>query len=222
MTGIIVDIIIVALIILSTFFGYKKGLTGVILKIFSFLIAVVLMLVLYKPVSNFVIKNTTIDENIKAGVTEQLKKLDINKESTTKEENKEKESFVTEYINKYVNEAIEQGKEDVIEYVSDKLSIAIINVIMALIVFIVSMTVLLIISLFLKLLVKLPILRQIDKSGGIIYGILRAIIVIYVILAILSVMSAMIEDFSIIKAIEDSTIGNMMYNNNLILKMIVK
>lgn len=219
MTGIIVDIIIVALIILSTFFGYKKGLTGVILKIFSFLIAVVLMLVLYKPVSNFVIKNTTIDENIKAGVTEQLKKLDINKESTTKEEN---ESFVTEYINKYVNEAIEQGKEDVIEYVSDKLSIAIINVIMALIVFIVSMTVLLIISLFLKLLVKLPILRQIDKSGGIIYGILRAIIVIYVILAILSVMSAMIEDFSIIKAIEDSTIGNMMYNNNLILKMIVK
>ena len=177
------------------------------------------MLVLYKPVSNFVIKNTTIDENIKAGVTEQLKKLDINKESTTKEEN---ESFVTEYINKYVNEAIEQGKEDVIEYVSDKLSIAIINVIMALIVFIVSMTVLLIISLFLKLLVKLPILRQIDKSGGIIYGILRAIIVIYVILAILSVMSAMIEDFSIIKAIEDSTIGNMMYNNNLILKMIVK
>ncbi len=219
MTGIIVDIIIVALIVLSTFFGYKKGLTGVILKIFSFLIAVVLMLVLYKPVSNFVIKNTTIDENIKAGVTEQLKKLDINKESTTKEEN---ESFVTEYINKYVNEAIEQGKEDVIEYVSDKLSIAIINVIMALIVFIVSMTVLLIISLFLKLLVKLPILRQIDKSGGIIYGILRAIIVIYVILAILSVMSAMIEDFSIIKAIEDSTIGNMMYNNNLILKMIVK
>lgn len=219
MTGIIVDIIIVALIVLSTFFGYKKGLTGVILKIFSFLIAVVLMLALYKPVSNFVIKNTTIDENIKAGVTEQLKKLDINKESTTKEEN---ESFVTEYINKYVNEAIEQGKEDVIEYVSDKLSIAIINVIMALIVFIVSMTVLLIISLFLKLLVKLPILRQIDKSGGIIYGILRAIIVIYVILAILSVMSAMIEDFSIIKAIEDSTIGNMMYNNNLILKMIVK
>ena len=40
MTGIIVDIIIVALIILSTFFGYKKGLTGVILKIFSFLIFV--------------------------------------------------------------------------------------------------------------------------------------------------------------------------------------
>lgn len=219
MSGIIVDIIIVVLIALSTFFGYKKGLARVILKIFSFLIAVILMLVLYKPISNVVIENTTLDDKIKSAVSEQLVKLNVDFENDDEEREK---GFAEEYISKYVEEAIEKGTEDVIEYVSAKLSIAIINVIIALIVFIVSMVLLLIISIFLRFLVKLPILKQIDKSGGIIYGILRAIVIIYVVLAILSVMSALMENFTITEAIENSTIGNVLYNNNVILKLIMK
>ena len=56
--SIIIDLIIVGILGLSIFFGYKKGLTKCVIKILSFVIALVVAFILFKPVSNFVIKNT--------------------------------------------------------------------------------------------------------------------------------------------------------------------
>ena len=45
-------------IALITFIGYKRGLIKVAFKLISFLLAIVLAVVLYKPISNFIINNT--------------------------------------------------------------------------------------------------------------------------------------------------------------------
>ena len=63
--GIIVDLIIIAVVLLFIFLGYKKGLTGSLIKLLSFIIAIVVAFVLYKPVANAVIENTVIDDNIR-------------------------------------------------------------------------------------------------------------------------------------------------------------
>ena len=47
--GIIVDLIIIAVVLLFIFLGYKKGLTGSLIKLLSFIIAIVVAFVLYKP-----------------------------------------------------------------------------------------------------------------------------------------------------------------------------
>ena len=54
--GIIVDLIIIAVVLLFIFLGYKKGLTGSLIKLLSFIIAIVVAFVLYKPVANAVIE----------------------------------------------------------------------------------------------------------------------------------------------------------------------
>ena len=63
--GIIVDLIIIVVVLLFIFLGYKKGLTGSLIKLLSFIIAIVVAFVLYKPVANAVIENTVIDDNIR-------------------------------------------------------------------------------------------------------------------------------------------------------------
>ena len=68
--SILIDIIIIAIIGVCIFLGYKRGLIGVIFKILSFFIAVIVALVLFKPVSYFVINNTKIDEQIESSIIE--------------------------------------------------------------------------------------------------------------------------------------------------------
>ena len=48
--AIIIDIVIVAIIALCLFLGYRRGLTGSLLKILSFVLAIVIAFILFKPV----------------------------------------------------------------------------------------------------------------------------------------------------------------------------
>ena len=59
--GLLMDIVLVAILVLNIIIGYKKGLINVIFNICAFLLAIVITIILYKPVSNIIIENTTID-----------------------------------------------------------------------------------------------------------------------------------------------------------------
>ena len=72
--AIIIDLIVIAILVLSTFLGYKKGLIGVAFKILSFLIAIVITLILYRPISNYIINNTEIALTIENSISEKLSK----------------------------------------------------------------------------------------------------------------------------------------------------
>ena len=56
----IADIIIIAIMGLCVFFGYSRGLIKVGVRILSFVISLVIALVLYTPISNYIIENTDI------------------------------------------------------------------------------------------------------------------------------------------------------------------
>ena len=62
--ALIIDLIIVAIILLFTFLGYKRGLIKVAIKLCTFFIAIIIAFILYKPIANVVIKNTEIDNKI--------------------------------------------------------------------------------------------------------------------------------------------------------------
>ena len=62
--GVIVDLIIIAIVALSTYLAYKKGLVALAIKLCAVVISIVITLLLYKPVSNLIINTTSIDETI--------------------------------------------------------------------------------------------------------------------------------------------------------------
>lgn len=75
--SIIIDLILIGIILLSTFLGYKKGLIGVAFKIISFIIALIVTLILFKPISNYIITNTELANNIENAIVEKLSTTQI-------------------------------------------------------------------------------------------------------------------------------------------------
>ena len=70
--GIILDIILIAIILLNVIICYKKGLVKLAVGLVAVFISLALALMLYKPVSNIIIKNTEIDEKIKESIISTL------------------------------------------------------------------------------------------------------------------------------------------------------
>ena len=70
--ALIIDLIIVAIILLFTFLGYKRGLIKVAIKLCTFFIAIIIAFILYKPIANVVIKNTEIDNKIENAITKKI------------------------------------------------------------------------------------------------------------------------------------------------------
>lgn len=220
--GILVDLVIISMIISNSFWGYRRGLTAVIFKALVFIISLLIVFVLYKPVSNSIINKTTLDEKLATAIEENLsgttladgELLDIQSTSVSK--------GVVELINSFVKEALQKSEANAVRYVSEQLAYFMIRIGTMLLLFIVSRFFLLFIRFAAELIANLPIIGLFNKTGGLIYGILKGFLTAYAILAVFSVISPLISEFGIIKAIEDSSIGKSMYNNNIILNVIMK
>lgn len=217
--SIIIDLVIVAIIALCILLGYRKGLTGSLLKIVSFVLALIIAFILFKPVSNFVIDNTDWDENL-----EQAIRQSILKQEEPKDDKEQTNQSMPDVMMNYINEAVEnagnEAKNAIIDATARDLSVTIINVAVAIVLFIISKIILLFIKGLANLLTKLPVIKQFDKLGGILYGVLQSLVIIYIIFAIISFVSPMMDGTGIIEGIKKSFIGSMMYDNNLLLKII--
>ena len=213
--GIVVDLIIVAVMLLFIFLGYKKGLTGSLIKLLSFVIAIVLAVILYKPVGNVVIENTTIDDNIRTSLNETFG-VQENKQEEKNEEN------VPSSIMNNINKEIENATDEVKTNVIDETTKTVVYVGSAIVIFLAVKVVLLIVSLFTSQITKLPIIRQVDKIGGLAYGAIEGIVIVYAKLAVISLTSVIWANNAVVMAIGKSTLGEMLYNNNIILNLLFK
>lgn len=197
----LLDLIVLAIIALSTFIGYKKGLIKVAFGLVSFILAIVISVLLYKPVSNFVIEYTPLDDYIEQTIFERLDSPETTDEET--------ENIVANYYNNIKNAST--------NVIADGISKTIINVSCMIIVFIISKLLLLLFRFFGDLISKLPLIKQVNEAGGFLYGLLRGFIVIYGLLALIAIISPIINMNELVAMINKSIITNIMYNNNIIL-----
>lgn len=216
--SIIIDLIIIGIFGICIFFGYQKGLTKCMIKILSFFIAVIATAILFKPVSNFVIQNTRIDDTIKETVVN-LVGNDIEQNGEVKEDTNLPKAMV-QYINETVKKSTEEARESVIQVVAEEISITAVHVGVAILIFVGIRIALIFVSALSKLITDLPIIKQFDKTGGILYGAIKAFVIIFVLLSFLSFISPMIEQTGIITAINQSFIGSILYNHNLLLNIL--
>ena len=209
----IVDIIILAIIILSIILGRHKGLTVCLVNFFSLIIALIVALMAYKPISNHLYE-TSIGENLKQVIKQNIP---MSEEDFQVSDN----SILPEGMKNYINtqtQNVNTTKDEAIENVSTELSKEIINIVSFVIVFVVVRLALLVVKIVSKIITKLPILKQIDHLGGAVVGAVEGIIVVYFIFAIISTMSPIFKNTKVLEQINDSYVGKMMYNNNIIMK----
>lgn len=220
--GVVVDLIIVLVIGLSAFIGYKKGLTKCVLKLLTAVIALIVAVVVYKAVADFVIGNTTIDENIQLS----LEKIMNNTENNQSEDGKliREDSGIpkpiVEYLNNNVDKNIEAKKEEAVTNVSRSAAIIIVNIACFILIYLLTKVLLKILVVLTDIVTKLPLIKQFNEVGGILYGLIEGVLVIFIIMTIISVFTPLTGAYEVANVILESHIGSFFYNNNIILNII--
>ena len=222
--GIIIDLIIVVLFILSVWEGYKKGLTKSLLKIFTFILAIIISFILFKPISSFIINQTQIDDNIQDNIIRTFNAEDSkeNKQEIKEKDNTEEISNIFyNYIEEKITQVEDEAKEYVIEIASREITDAIINIIVFILVFIISRLILIFVKALADLITKIPVIKQFDELGGGIYGVLRAVVIIMILFTILAIVLPLMPDTNILAIIDESILSKFIYENNMIIRIIL-
>lgn len=220
--AIFLDGMVITILLLSTFLGYKKGLIGVAFKVISFVIAIIITLLLYKPVSNLIIKNTTWDEAIENTIYTKLAGTKVEEGEKINKSETDLPGIVVNYINEGIENTVSQAQDNVAQMVAKNLSQSVIQILTMVILFFVTRILLLFAKVILQAVSELPIIKQCNELGGTIYGILRGMILLYILLAIASFLLPMLNQTIILRAIEQSILAKFLYNHNIILMLTVQ
>ena len=134
-------------------------------------------------------------------------------------ENENMPEAITDYIGQKIDQAADDAKEAIVDSTARDVALTIVKAGTWIALFIIARILLIFLRFITSLIAKLPVIKQFDKLGGIIYGLLEGLIIVYVLLALISFISPMLNG-TLANAIDESFVGSMMYNNNLLLKII--
>lgn len=211
--GIVLDIILVAIIALNIFVCYKKGLVKLAVGLIAVVAAIILALILYKPVSNLIIEKTDIDEQIENAIIE-------NFSSETQDGQEVRYVTVLDYLEKYVDDAVNKTQNEVVTQSAGTLAVKLINVVVIIGIFIIVRVLLLLLTFISDMITSLPILKQFNEVGGVLYGLIKALLIIYVLLAIAFFIVCYVNNEMLAEAIDSSYITKFFYEHNLLLNIL--
>ena len=217
--GLIVDTILIAIVVLNVFIGYKRGLIKVVFSIFAFIIALIATLVLVKPISYLIIDNTAIDENIKAVIIKNNMSEEnehISDNDDIEDNNSNESNYIQQYIKDKISDTTEEAKNKAIETTAETISKKIIEILTGVLMFITIRIVLIMLKFVSNQLAKVPIIKQCNEVGGIIYGLIKAILLIYLVLTIIFIVTSIKGNGVVHDAIQESYLTNYLYNNNMV------
>ena len=195
--SIIADIVIVAIVLLSTFLAYRKGLVNLAIQFVAVIIAVALTLLLYKPISNLIINVTAIDETIQSAILEKANDIMTNGEEES-------------------NLIVESIQNNMLPETARTISINIIEGAVMLILYIIIRILLRFVTALANIVTKLPIVSQINKLGAIIYGVLRGLLIVYILLFLINLSGEINSQSQVYNAVEDSYIASTLSEYNVL------
>lgn len=206
------DILILLILILATYLGYKKGflrtLSGVIAILLSFVLAL-----------NF---STYVEDFIKA--TSVYESVYENVENNINPSNSESEEYNTAKLNmpRGILKNIETKKTEALNTVVEKVSDTAVKIISILLIFIAVRLILWLLLSGFGIIKKLPLIGWFDKILGALFGFLRGFLIVYLMLVVVTAFAAFNAENKIVKTINHSDFAKVMYNNNVFLDFVAK
>lgn len=197
--GIIIDGIIILFILVSVFLGYKKGLVSLGIHLVAFVVALIVALILYRPIGNLIMNTTEIDESLQENIETKLEEIVGNQNTEIK-----------------VNSLIGNIESEAISETSKSLSMNIIYGVTIIVLFIILRIALVFITAIANWVAELPILKQANKAGGIVYGLLRGVLLTYVILLIIGLIITFNPQGNLSKSINETHLAKAMMEYNIL------
>lgn len=232
----IIDIIVVLVIIIAVFLGYKKGFVKTIVNLLSFFVAIGLALTFYKPVAVILTENTTIDdwivENIMAKNEEEdqiesEEKVDTESLESNNETEKEvsgvqsflqvAENLPVTIVNNFELEEIKNNTKQEIAY---KVSELIMNLVSLILIYVIVKITLAIASFILDGIMKCPVLKQLNEILGMAIGAVIGFLQVYLAFAVITFISSICDIAVVIETIKVSAFASRLFENNLIINLL--
>ena len=211
----IIDIVLILVIVLSAFIGYKKGFVKVIVKLGTFLIALVLAFLLQSSVAKFIGEDIGFKNTISTTVQNKLSDYVKSKEDDKKTDIKMLEKTIDE-----INSAAEEKKAEVIQKWANNIADFILKGLSFIIIFFTVAIVMGILSLILNTVVKLPVLDTLNGVLGLGAAVILMAVRIMILLTIIYFVSPLEIIQPVINYINTSCITKLLYENNIIVNIL--
>lgn len=217
------DIIIIVFIGLTGFIASRKGFIKAAYQLSSFILALVISVMVY-PIISGILKLLPMYEGIKNWNIERVSSLEIigglqAQSDTIREATKWLPNFMSEQIVQNNNPEIYNlmHVEGLVEYISTYITDMCINAMAIVIVWIIVRIILSIIVGTLGLFAKLPLLNFTNKIAGFVLGITKGTCIIWLIYLVIPFLMIAPQFAVIENLLNQSILGQWLYNNNLIL-----
>ena len=221
-------LVILVLLFLAAYVirGYHNGFIKTVFSICAVFIAIIVASLgretlggilqdnetIYKAVNNKVIESMQIETEAKS-VSEQTKFIN------SLPVPKRLKEALEENNNKKVYELMDTSKFG--DYVSRYITIMILNTIAFVILFVVTLILVRVLANVFDIISRLPVLNSINKIGGIGLGLVHGFVVLWLLCVVLTISSGTGFGEMCFKAINESAFLSFIYNNNLLLYVVV-
>lgn len=202
-----VDIIIVIFIVILCFQGYRKGFINTVFDTLGLVISFFLSKELYHFAENFLLKNTKLFVKLHDYFELKLSENVINNVNKN----------IPLELQKFLNNIIINETNDTFAVFIDNLSLLVMRSISFVITFLTIYAVLLLISVLVNTIFKLPLLNLTNRLFGAFMGILKSVILLYLIFALAAPLLSFMQDKPLAKSVLNSESSKIFYDNNIIL-----
>ncbi len=221
-------IIVAALAFLLILHGYKRGLFKSAVSMIGIILAVFLTALLSPYVNKLVCQYTRIDEYIKTVIIDRFE-IDIEETGLTRAEEMRmiEDIPLPENVKEWL---IENGNEENYSFLqakgfNDYVAIYLTELVMkgltCLLTYAVCMIAVWILMAVSDILTDIPIVHGIDKLGGMVFGAAQALILVWMIFIILTLLSAFEAGAVMMDMIEENAVLSWLYEKNVFLYFLV-
>lgn len=226
----IIDVIVILIILLSVFMGYKKGFIKTVINLASFFVAIALALMFYKPLAVILTENTEIDDWIISNIASSEEEKTINEENiendfVSNDDVAENDNKILDILNNLPstiteNAGLEEIKNNAKQEIAYKVSELIMNLLSLILIYVVVKVTLLIASIVLNGIMQIPVLKQLNEILGMAIGAVIGFIQIYMVFAVMTFLSSVCDLSIAITAIKASAFASILFENNIIIKLL--
>ncbi len=212
----ILDAAVIAIYILAVIFFRKKGFLKASETIISLILTVCLMSTAL-PLFEEAITKSSIGESVISGVTEFLVP-----EQT--EEETEKKSALPDFLQSAVDknlEKLDEAKNDMMQATADQTSKVILQAISVILLFILVKLAIFLLFRFLELICHIKLMRFVNRTLGLILGVINGTIIIYLLCAVTAVFLPAEYAMPIKEAMDKTYLAQLFYNNNLLMQIFI-
>jgi hypothetical protein len=200
------------------FIGYKIGLVRTLLSFSSHVISLIFSWFLYPIVSKIIMK-TSIFSRLSDLARKNIATLNLGESIENISLDQVLGQFKLPYsIIKFLNSVLRNVSGNIYDVLAGKMVNVFINILSMLIIFVFCRIFIRFFFAIFDLFARLPVIKQFNKLGGGIFGIIQGVFIVYLILAFFTVPLMMKKSLRIHEQIDASFVTKEMYYNNLIFR----